>query len=219
MNPLDRLDQILIELGRIDEDVMMLDELDGFFAGILVAPEMIPPSIWAPHIWSRDGQGKLDHLFATLDETERVLKLIMDHYNMIANSLLPPFGMYEPVLSYDENNGDTLWELWSVGFARALDLTEANWLAIAQSGDQDAVKALGGLRMLIDIDQGTSNLAQAEKDRLTLEAPELIPDWIETLAVWRMTANPMRPPPKDVGRNDPCPCGSGRKYKQCHGAN
>ena len=22
-----------------------------------------------------------------------------------------------------------------------------------------------------------------------------------------------------VGRNDPCPCGSGRKYKQCHGSN
>ncbi|HTS52047.1 MAG TPA: SEC-C metal-binding domain-containing protein [Burkholderiales bacterium] len=20
-----------------------------------------------------------------------------------------------------------------------------------------------------------------------------------------------------MGRNDPCPCGSGRKYKQCHG--
>jgi len=20
-----------------------------------------------------------------------------------------------------------------------------------------------------------------------------------------------------VGRNDPCPCGSGRKYKKCHG--
>ena len=23
---------------------------------------------------------------------------------------------------------------------------------------------------------------------------------------------------KQVGRNDPCPCGSGKKYKQCHGA-
>jgi hypothetical protein len=23
---------------------------------------------------------------------------------------------------------------------------------------------------------------------------------------------------KDVGRNDPCPCGSGRKFKKCHGA-
>ncbi|MDQ3389151.1 MAG: SEC-C metal-binding domain-containing protein, partial [Gemmatimonadota bacterium] len=22
---------------------------------------------------------------------------------------------------------------------------------------------------------------------------------------------------KEVGRNDPCPCGSGKKYKQCHG--
>ncbi|MCB0793843.1 MAG: SEC-C domain-containing protein, partial [Flavobacteriales bacterium] len=22
---------------------------------------------------------------------------------------------------------------------------------------------------------------------------------------------------KKIGRNDPCPCGSGRKYKQCHG--
>jgi preprotein translocase subunit SecA len=24
---------------------------------------------------------------------------------------------------------------------------------------------------------------------------------------------------KKVGRNDPCPCGSGKKYKQCHGKN
>jgi preprotein translocase subunit SecA len=24
---------------------------------------------------------------------------------------------------------------------------------------------------------------------------------------------------KDVGRNDPCPCGSGKKFKKCHGAN
>ena len=24
-------------------------------------------------------------------------------------------------------------------------------------------------------------------------------------------------PAQKVGRNDPCPCGSGKKYKQCHG--
>jgi len=31
---------------------------------------------------------------------------------------------------------------------------------------------------------------------------------------------PARPPDKvvKVGRNDPCPCGSGKKYKKCHGA-
>ena len=26
-------------------------------------------------------------------------------------------------------------------------------------------------------------------------------------------------PYANVGRNDPCPCGSGKKYKKCHGAN
>jgi preprotein translocase subunit SecA len=24
---------------------------------------------------------------------------------------------------------------------------------------------------------------------------------------------------KKIGRNDPCPCGSGKKYKSCHGQN
>ena len=38
---------------------------------------------------------------------------------------------------------------------------------------------------------------------------------------------PSRPPPENrspyvrdgrkIGRNEPCPCGSGKKYKQCHG--
>ena len=30
--------------------------------------------------------------------------------------------------------------------------------------------------------------------------------------------DPVRNPLKDVGRNDPCPCGSLKKYKKCHGA-
>ena len=29
---------------------------------------------------------------------------------------------------------------------------------------------------------------------------------------------PVRNPLKAIGRNDPCPCGSGKKYKKCHGA-
>jgi uncharacterized protein YecA (UPF0149 family) len=32
------------------------------------------------------------------------------------------------------------------------------------------------------------------------------------------TGTIVRDAPK-IGRNDPCPCGSGRKYKKCHGAN
>jgi preprotein translocase subunit SecA len=29
---------------------------------------------------------------------------------------------------------------------------------------------------------------------------------------------PVRRDVPKVGRNDPCPCGSGKKYKKCHGA-
>ena len=31
------------------------------------------------------------------------------------------------------------------------------------------------------------------------------------------TRRPIKALDKKVGRNDPCPCGSGKKYKHCHG--
>jgi preprotein translocase subunit SecA len=31
-------------------------------------------------------------------------------------------------------------------------------------------------------------------------------------------AQPVQRATPKVGRNDPCPCGSGKKYKKCHGA-
>jgi preprotein translocase subunit SecA len=30
--------------------------------------------------------------------------------------------------------------------------------------------------------------------------------------------HPVRRAEPKVGRNDPCPCGSGKKYKKCHGS-
>jgi len=30
-------------------------------------------------------------------------------------------------------------------------------------------------------------------------------------------ASPVKREGEKVGRNDPCPCGSGKKYKRCHG--
>jgi preprotein translocase subunit SecA len=34
----------------------------------------------------------------------------------------------------------------------------------------------------------------------------------------RVTVQPVRRDGPKVGRNDPCPCGSGQKFKKCHGA-
>jgi preprotein translocase subunit SecA len=33
-----------------------------------------------------------------------------------------------------------------------------------------------------------------------------------------LSAPPVHRSDDKVGRNDPCPCGSGKKYKKCHGA-
>jgi preprotein translocase subunit SecA len=44
------------------------------------------------------------------------------------------------------------------------------------------------------------------------------PEEDEARAGERATSAPMVRGERKVGRNEPCPCGSGRKYKQCHGA-
>jgi preprotein translocase subunit SecA len=40
----------------------------------------------------------------------------------------------------------------------------------------------------------------------------------EARVAQRMSSKPKTPAVPEVGRNDPCPCGSGKKYKKCHGA-
>ena len=40
----------------------------------------------------------------------------------------------------------------------------------------------------------------------------------DVTAPMRYKVDTLRRDAPKVGRNDPCPCGSGRKFKQCHGA-
>jgi uncharacterized protein len=115
-------------------------------------------------------------------------------------------------------------ELWIDGFKTAMRLRPQSWAEIADS-DEDTRSALAGLIMLADINRGDSRLSKAEIDDLTKKAPELIPFWVPMLNAWRIAHHvvsqpetPTRPFTK-VGRNDPCPCGSGKKYKKCCGLN
>ena len=55
-------------------------------------------------------------------------------------------------------------------------------------------------------------------------APDAIAPRIVTLNAWRLAnyqppkgMGPARRTGPKVGRNDPCPCGSGKKYKKCCG--
>jgi uncharacterized protein len=211
-------------LGREFYEVMTVDELDGFLAGVLICPDMIPPSRWMPYIWSETGATGDAPVFEDIKEAERVTGLILEHYNSAAASLMPDSGPYEPVFSIDTRNDDVLWELWTEGFRRAMAITPGSWLAIAESGDGEAIEALAGMRSLIAIDGGESDLPEPEQDRLIIEAPDLIAEWVEILSFWRLANDPIAPVSantsfRNIGRNDPCPCGSGKKYKKCHGAN
>ena len=48
-------------------------------------------------------------------------------------------------------------------------------------------------------------------------APALAEEAAEQSAAAEPAPSPMRREGKKIGRNDPCPCGSGKKYKHCHG--
>jgi uncharacterized protein len=222
-NSFDELEDFLLKLGRENDDVMLMDELDGFLAGVIVCPEMIMPSRWMPQIWSREGLAEDAPVFDDLTQANRILGLIQAHYNTVATSLLPAGGPYLPLYSYDPVTEEEIWELWAAGFGRALGMSPNAWHAIPLSGDEDATAALSGLRSLVAIDSRTSSLPKAEQKRLTKEAPDLIPEWVETLSYWRLAHHRIAPVSRQTafgktGRNDPCPCGSGRKYKKCHGA-
>ncbi|MHB1652415.1 MAG: preprotein translocase subunit SecA [Desulfitobacteriaceae bacterium] len=57
--------------------------------------------------------------------------------------------------------------------------------------------------------------------RVTPQVREQVPEEPQNLSTNRDEKEPLRPvhTGEKVGRNDPCPCGSGKKYKHCCGAN
>src|SRR5579875_2075119 len=90
--------------------------------------------------------------------------------------------------------------------------------ALAMPGETTRGRVRGMLRKLDSITPLSSDetalveFALDERLRLHGLAPVFSEDDGE------VEAEP-EPPPKKTGRNDPCPCGSGRKYKKCCGAN
>jgi preprotein translocase subunit SecA len=56
---------------------------------------------------------------------------------------------------------------------------------------------------------------QAQPQRLAYSAPTV--DGESASAGVEVSADAEDDPFANVGRNEPCPCGSGRKFKRCHG--
>lgn len=220
-----KLDRALSAAGATS-DPMLLSELDGFLAGVLVCPDLILPSEWLPLVLS-SGEDNTEVVFDNETQAQQLIALIMEHYNAMAEALNGGPGRLEPIFDVDERHNEVLWELWVDGFGQALKLRPATLLQITQAGDDEAVAALTGMAALLQIAAGESSLTDEEREALTLEAPDLIPEYIEALHAWRVAHHDTAVPPlssilqagSKVGRNDPCPCGSGKKYKKCCGLN
>ncbi len=224
---LDRLDKLLLSIP-MEADGMLLSEFDGFCAGLVVSPEMILPGEWLPCVWGRN----IDHL-ETFDDVQGITDLVMRHHNDVALSLTPPDIEYGPLYDEDTRTGEILWETWCCGFERAMRLRPDAWERIVDSDDEEAAASVNMMLALYNIAEGHSDLPRASITTLTEEAPDLIPNLVLTLNTWTKSGTTAAPFPDwpaakephapfrgtKVGRNAPCPCGSGRKYKQCCGSN
>lgn len=213
---LDVLDRFLMSDAAPDNS-MGLSDLDGFLTGVLVGPELIMPSEWLPRIW-----GGEDPVFENTEEAQAVLGAIMGRYNEIAQSLDGhPDDLALIFWQYGED-GTLIAADWAEGFLDAIDMRRDAWLPLIR--DKKAGILLMPILALCDDQEGQPILpldAEAEAE-LVAEAPEMIPVCVFGIRdFWRKRmshASPIRNSLK-VGRNDPCSCGSGRKYKRCCGAN
>jgi uncharacterized protein len=216
-----QLDEELLALG---DEAMLLEELDGFIAGLLACPELIMPGDWLPLLWHEDNADQ-QPVFKDLDHANRVLGLVMEHYNDIARTLMERPDRYSPLFSVDTRNGDILWELWIEGFEKAVALRPVAWTKLLDA-DVDTAAAMSGMLLLADIARGEKEVD--DRDAILAAAPDKIADWVVILNEWRLVnTQPVQDsdprvvtvPRKKLGRNEPCPCGSGKKYKKCCGLN
>jgi uncharacterized protein len=226
------LDELLASVPE-DRDPLDVTMLDGFLAGVLLQPDTVLPSAWLPLVFDAEGREVTfagDH--ATI---ERIVGLVMRRFNELAAHIAArePFDPIVFELEDDERNvlagKDAIGALepWVAGFMNALSAFPA-LLDRLDSSEAGGDALTGILRHLpVDPDDTSDEALLFARDKAAMEQEVPLADLdhaIDELVACVMdiadVARPRRPMARTgpkVGRNDPCPCGSGRKFKNCHG--
>lgn len=223
------LDQFLLDAEGIEES-MDISTLDGFLTAIVCGPRTIMPSEWMRWVWDmKSGEDAPE--FKDPAQAQRILGLLMRHMNDIAQTLHQAPEHYEPLLMENPNGGDPIPILdeWCIGFMKGVRLDSEGWRPVIV-GKPDWMSTI----ILYGTQEGWEAL---KKKNLSLDehkalAEELAGTVRQIHALWLeqrgkqiaqgtlpnvVRREPVRNPNK-VGRNEPCPCGSGKKFKQCHGS-
>jgi len=207
--------------------------LDGYLCGVLVQPVLIEVDAWLPHVFDFDGQPLPDD--ADPAWRDRVTALILRRHAAL-NRAISEDGWFDPlILEPDDFNpprtDDPAASLnpvsqslfpWVAGFQHAMesfpDLLELPDPAIdvalarlyrhlpAQTAEEREVVAT------LDSEHPLATLDDAIEDLIVIVA-----DLEDLTRERRYKVDTVKRETPKVGRNDPCPCGSGKKFKQCHG--
>ncbi|HXC53817.1 MAG TPA: UPF0149 family protein [Rhizomicrobium sp.] len=215
--PLERLAAFL-DSPDLPAGVMTLPELDGFIAGLVVGPQVVAAEDWLPIVWGDDGPPP----FASDAERDTILAAIAALHDDVAARIAD--GSFAPLL-HESDSGVPMPQGWCAGFMTAADLRAEAWRPLFESEDEESI-AYPILAFCDDAD-GKPLLELSARDRRVLEADasdHIAQAVIDIADYWQHKnkplpagAIPVRTAPK-IGRNEPCPCGSGRKYKKCCGA-
>jgi uncharacterized protein len=217
---LDRLGEFLnaCKGGR----AMNIEELDGFFAALIAGPETVMPSEYYSEVFGGEISDACE--FNSLDEANEILGLMMRHWNTIARTLYKG-DPYIPLLLEDEN-GVAHGNDWASGFMRGMQMRHDGWLQLVN--DEDKGGWLIPMMMLYhehDEDPETRPKAISSEQREDVivhmaaglvRAFQYFRSQREAHSDTTFATERSRQTTK-VGRNEPCPCGSGKKYKKCCG--
>lgn len=205
---LELLDTFLMS-DQLPDEALMLSELDGFLTGLALGPELIMPSEWLPIVWGGD-----EPVFNDLTEAQTVMQALMSRYNEILRRVeveeLDPVFLQGP-------DGETIAGDWAEGFLLAVHLREEAWGKLAAS-DTDGHLMLPILALCCTDDgEPLVELPKAIEEELFANIGEILPTCVLKIAAfWKGDrVQPQRRSAAKAGRNDLCPCGSGRKFKKC----
>ena len=196
---------------------MNIEQLDGFFAALIAGPENVMASEYYPEVFGGEISDTCE--FSSVDEVNEILGLLMRHWNTIALTLYRG-DPYIPMLLEDES-GVAHGNDWAHGFMRGMNMCHDGWGELVNNEEHGG--CLIPMMMLYhehDEDPGM------RPEPITPEKREGI---IVHMAAGLMMAyryfktqrhaagRGLRRSNRKIGRNDACPCGSGKKYKHCCG--
>lgn len=212
---LDRLEKYLNAPERI-EATLPLDAVQGLLCAVTSAPAPIAMPRWIAAILGTQNS------FATQAEAAEITGLLERFHEVTARQLNQGEGFDFILYGTEEDENDLA--AWAEGYLIGVDLSDPAWDEVAEPDDLERMifpfLALTGEAKERALEQGESWMDEAEERRMMKEMSEGLADHLlDIRRFWFEKSIPgtvRREAPK-VGRNDPCPCGSARKFKNCCG--